>query len=180
MHIDPYIVLGSAVIGFLVGMTGAGGGALMTPMLILLFGVTPVGGDLQRSRGRGRDAPDRRRRTPQSGTVNLRLVRLDGARLGADGVWAHTCCISSATRKRLKNKIERSLGAALLIGAAAMVLRFVLDRRRGERRDRRDRDVVSAAAADGGDRDGRRPDRGDDLGRLGLADDRRCCCSSTR
>ena len=41
MHIDPYIVLGSAVVGFLVGMTGAGGGALMTPMLILLFGVTP-------------------------------------------------------------------------------------------------------------------------------------------
>src|ERR1017187_6830866 len=41
MHIDPYIVLGSAIIGFLVGMTGAGGGALMTPMLILLFGVTP-------------------------------------------------------------------------------------------------------------------------------------------
>ena len=26
MHVDPYIVLGSAVIGFLVGMTGAGGG----------------------------------------------------------------------------------------------------------------------------------------------------------
>ena len=42
MHLDPYIVLGSAVIGLLVGMTGAGGGALMTPMLILLFGVTPA------------------------------------------------------------------------------------------------------------------------------------------
>ena len=41
MHIDPFIVLGSAVVGFLVGMTGAGGGALMTPMLILLFGVKP-------------------------------------------------------------------------------------------------------------------------------------------
>ena len=41
MHIDPYIVLGSAIVGLLVGMTGAGGGALMTPMLILLFGVTP-------------------------------------------------------------------------------------------------------------------------------------------
>ena len=41
MHIDPYIILGSAVVGLLVGMTGAGGGALMTPMLILLFGVTP-------------------------------------------------------------------------------------------------------------------------------------------
>ena len=42
MHIDPYIVLGSAVVGLLVGMTGACGGALMTPMLILLFGVTPA------------------------------------------------------------------------------------------------------------------------------------------
>jgi hypothetical protein len=28
LHIDPYIVLGSAI----VGLTGAGGGALMTPM----------------------------------------------------------------------------------------------------------------------------------------------------
>ena len=42
MHIDPYIVLGSAVVGLLVGMTGAGGGALMTPMLILLFSVKPA------------------------------------------------------------------------------------------------------------------------------------------
>ena len=41
MNIDPYIVLGSAVVGFLVGLTGAGGGALMTPMLILLFNVKP-------------------------------------------------------------------------------------------------------------------------------------------
>src|SRR2546430_17403361 len=42
MHIDPYIVLGSAIVGLLVGMTGAGGGALTTPMLILLFGVKPA------------------------------------------------------------------------------------------------------------------------------------------
>src|SRR6202142_4775361 len=41
VHVDPYIVLGSAVVGFLVGMTGAGGGALMTPMLILFFGIPP-------------------------------------------------------------------------------------------------------------------------------------------
>ena len=41
MNINPYIVLGSSVVGFLVGLTGAGGGALMTPMLILVFGVTP-------------------------------------------------------------------------------------------------------------------------------------------
>jgi len=42
MPLDPYIVVASAVVGFLVGMTGAGGGALMTPMLILLFGVKPT------------------------------------------------------------------------------------------------------------------------------------------
>src|ERR1039457_7584745 len=41
MTLNPYIVLGSAVVVLLVGMTGAGGGALMTPMLILLFGITP-------------------------------------------------------------------------------------------------------------------------------------------
>lgn len=41
VDINPYIVLGSAVVGFLVGLTGAGGGALMTPMLILLFSVKP-------------------------------------------------------------------------------------------------------------------------------------------
>jgi uncharacterized membrane protein YfcA len=36
-------------VGVLVGMTGVGGGSLMTPLLILLFGVSPataVGTDL--------------------------------------------------------------------------------------------------------------------------------------
>src|SRR5271165_1071142 len=36
-----YAVLGLGV-GLLVGMTGVGGGSLMTPLLILLFGVHPV------------------------------------------------------------------------------------------------------------------------------------------
>lgn len=43
-----YIVSGFAV-GLLVGMTGVGGGSLMTPLLTLLFGVPPsvaVGTDL--------------------------------------------------------------------------------------------------------------------------------------
>ena len=36
-------------VGLLVGLTGVGGGSLMTPMLVLLFGVSPqtaVGTDL--------------------------------------------------------------------------------------------------------------------------------------
>src|SRR2546429_9154440 len=42
MGLSLYVVLGSAVVGLLVGLTGAGGGALMTPMLILLFSVKPA------------------------------------------------------------------------------------------------------------------------------------------
>ncbi len=42
MHIDPLIVLASLAVGFLVGTTGMGGGALMTPILVLLFGVQPL------------------------------------------------------------------------------------------------------------------------------------------
>ncbi|MGO9361614.1 MAG: hypothetical protein ACLP1D_28695 [Xanthobacteraceae bacterium] len=36
-----YIVSGFGV-GLLVGMTGVGGGSLMTPLLILLFGIHPA------------------------------------------------------------------------------------------------------------------------------------------
>ena len=35
-------MLGAAVVGFVVGLTGMGGGALMTPMLVFFFGVTPL------------------------------------------------------------------------------------------------------------------------------------------
>jgi uncharacterized membrane protein YfcA len=40
--IDPLYSLSGFVVGMLVGMTGVGGGSLMTPLLILLFGVHPV------------------------------------------------------------------------------------------------------------------------------------------
>jgi uncharacterized protein len=39
---DPALVLFGFGIGAMVGMTGMGGGTLMTPLLILLFGVKPV------------------------------------------------------------------------------------------------------------------------------------------
>lgn len=39
---DPAIVLFGLGVGVLVGATGMGGGALMTPLLILVFGVKPV------------------------------------------------------------------------------------------------------------------------------------------
>ncbi|MGI8428089.1 MAG: sulfite exporter TauE/SafE family protein [Solirubrobacteraceae bacterium] len=39
---DPLIVVFGLGVGVLVGMTGVGGGSLMTPLLILVFGVKPV------------------------------------------------------------------------------------------------------------------------------------------
>lgn len=47
--IDPLYALSGVLVGSLVGFTGVGGGALMTPILILIFGVHPataVGTDL--------------------------------------------------------------------------------------------------------------------------------------
>jgi uncharacterized protein len=134
MQIDPYIVLGSAIVGLLVGMTGAGGGALMTPMLILLFNVTPlkaISSDLVAAvvmRPLGALVHFRK------GTVNLRLVALMSlgsvpmAFLGA--YLLHRLGDSSSAQLN----VERILGAALLVGAAAMVLRLVLDRRAGNSR----------------------------------------------
>src|ERR1700716_2930857 len=50
MHfIDPLYSISGFGVGLLVGMTGVGGGSLMTPLLILLFGIHPataVGTDL--------------------------------------------------------------------------------------------------------------------------------------
>jgi uncharacterized protein len=134
MHIDPYIVLGSAVVGFLVGMTGAGGGALMTPMLILLFGVTPstaISSDLVAAvvmRPFGSAVHLRKR------TVNKRLVgwmALGSVPMAFLGAYLLHLLTHAKTAQ---TNIEKVLGAALLVGAAAMLLRYVLDRRAGEAR----------------------------------------------
>jgi uncharacterized membrane protein YfcA len=46
---DVVYALPGALVGFLVGLTGVGGGSLMAPLLILLFGFQPavaIGTDL--------------------------------------------------------------------------------------------------------------------------------------
>lgn len=48
-HINPLFSLSGFFVGMLVGITGVGGGSLMTPLLVLLFGIHPttaVGTDL--------------------------------------------------------------------------------------------------------------------------------------
>ena len=142
MHIDPFIILGSAIIGALVGMTGAGGGALMTPMLILLFGVKPssaISSDLVAAvmmRPFGAAVHLRK------GTVNMKLVRwmvigsVPMAFLGA--YLLHVM----GNAKTAQSNIETALGIALLLGASAMVLRYFLDRRAGQDRTGVVHDVV--------------------------------------
>jgi hypothetical protein len=134
MHVDPYIVLGSAVVGLLVGLTGAGGGALMTPMLILLFGVKPssaISSDLvaavvMRPIGAAVHLSKR--------TVNLRLVGwmvCGSVPMAFVGAFLLRQLGESSSAQ---DNVEKILGAALLVGAAAMVFRYYLDRRSGQQR----------------------------------------------
>jgi uncharacterized membrane protein YfcA len=72
--VDWKLSLAGLLVGLLVGMTGMGGGSLMTPMLVLLFGFKPtvaigtdiVHGAIFKSFGAVRHR--------QLGTVNLRLT----------------------------------------------------------------------------------------------------------
>ncbi len=41
-NLNPYLSLAGLMVGFLVGLTGMGGGALMTPVLIFVFGFEPT------------------------------------------------------------------------------------------------------------------------------------------
>jgi uncharacterized protein len=126
MHLDLYLVLGSAIVGLLVGLTGVGGGALMTPMLVLLFGVTPtaaITSDLVAAlfmKPAGVAIHWRRK------TVNTRIVRylcygsLPGAFAGTYAL--HLMGESAVAEHRL----EILLGAALVIGAISMLLRSLV------------------------------------------------------
>jgi uncharacterized protein len=132
--VNLYIVLGSAVVGLLVGLTGAGGGALMTPMLILLFSVKPsaaISSDLvaalvMRPVGSAVHL--------QRGTVNMRLVLwIAVGSVPAAFAGAYLLHVIGNT-KSATNNVEIALGIALLLGAAAMALRYVLDRISGQQR----------------------------------------------
>src|SRR5215471_14383922 len=135
MHLDIYMILGSAVVGLLVGTTGAGGGALMTPMLILLFGVTPssaISSDLVAAvlmRPFGAAVHLRKR------TVNLRMVAwmvvgsVPMAFLGS-----YILHVLGGGGANDQTHVELALGVALLLGASAMVLRYALDKRAGHQR----------------------------------------------
>ncbi len=142
MSIDPYIVLGSALVGFLVGMTGAGGGALMTPMLILFFGVKP-------STAISSDLVAAVLMRPVGAVVHMTKKTVNYSLVGFMVVGSVPAAIVGAyvlhllgNSKGAENNVQILLGGALLVGAAAMVLRYALDRRSGQRRHALIGDVV--------------------------------------
>ncbi|HSZ40976.1 MAG TPA: sulfite exporter TauE/SafE family protein [Trebonia sp.] len=134
MDLNPYVVLGSAIVGLLVGLTGAGGGALMTPMLILLFNVKPssaISSDLVAAvvmRPVGSIVHMRK------GTVNWGLVGwMCAGSVPMAFLGAYLLHVLGGTSAQQDN-VEIALGAALLAGTAAMLLRSWLDHRSGRRR----------------------------------------------
>jgi len=127
--LDIWKVASGAVVGFTVGLTGMGGGALMTPMLILFFGVNPgtaVSSDLLTSLVM----------KPVGGAVHFRQGTIRWPLVG----WLCAGSVPAAfagvfVLKRLgsgaavQNHIKTLLGWALLVAAVSMVAKIVLSAR---------------------------------------------------
>jgi uncharacterized membrane protein YfcA len=126
MHLDGFVILAGVIVGFAVGLTGMGGGALMTPVLVLLLHVQPgaaVSSDLVASvfmKPVGGAVHLRR------GTVHLRLAAwlVTGA---APAAFAGAALLHFlAHGKALQNDIKLGLGAALLVAVAGIALRSLV------------------------------------------------------
>ena len=130
MHIEWGYSLSGFIVGALIGLTGVGGGSLMTPILVLLFGVNPataVGTDLlyaavTKSGGVAVHGFNR--------TIDWLIVR----RLALGSVPATAVTIAVLAHVGIKghaqhNLISTMLGIALVLTAVSIILRkFVLDR----------------------------------------------------
>ena len=126
---DWWVALAGLGVGFVVGLTGMGGGALMTPVLVLGFGIQPltaVSSDLvaalvMKPFGAGVHL--------KHGTVNMQLVRW----LVMGSVPAAFCgaLLLESLGTGLQDDLQILLGIALLLAATSMVVRSAIQRRRG-------------------------------------------------
>lgn len=123
---DLGLVLTGLLVGAIVGLTGVGGGALMTPLLVLFFGIPPlsaVSSDLVTSAAM---KPVGSAVHIRHGTVNWGLVRW--LALGAV-----PCAFAGVLVIRVLGSahgvhhiVELGLGAALLLAALSMVAKSYL------------------------------------------------------
>lgn len=126
MNLDVPLAVGGLSVGVIVGLTGMGGGALMTPMLVFIFGVNPltaISSDIVASlfmKPVGAAVHLRR------GTVNLRLVGwlcLGSVPAAFSGAWLISLMPHGAD---LDEILKRALGAALLLATAGLFVRAAL------------------------------------------------------
>jgi uncharacterized protein len=123
MSLDLLLALASFGIGIVVGLTGMGGGALMTPVLVLFFHVPPlaaVSSDLVASavmKPVGSFVHLRR------GTVHLGLVKW--LCIGSiPGAFSGVLIARALGRgEEVQHIIRMALGAALLLAAAGLIVR---------------------------------------------------------
>src|SRR3954464_13930367 len=130
--IDPLYVVSGFAVGLLVGMTGVGGGSLMTPLLILLFGIHPttaVGNDLLYAAA-----------TKTGGSLQHGWARRSHwpavIRLGSGSIPASILTLLAMSQLDLNGASERSLVNlvlcfALMLTAISLIFRkSILDRYR--------------------------------------------------
>ena len=139
---DWALVLGSLLVGTVVGLTGMGGGALMTPMLVLFFGVSPlaaVSSDLVASAVM---KPVGSFVHVRHGTVRWDLVKW----LALGSVPAAFCGVLIAralgSGQSVEDFIQYALGVALILAATGLFIRSYmrLAERAGQRDGHRDLD----------------------------------------
>lgn len=123
MTIDWWMVLASFGIGIVVGLTGMGGGALMTPLLVLFFNVPPlaaVSSDLVAAavmKPVGSFVHLRR------GTVNLELVKwlcIGSIPAAFSGVFVIKAL---GHGEQVESITKTALGVALIFAAAGLIVR---------------------------------------------------------
>lgn len=129
-QIDPLIALAGLLVGFVVGLTGMGGGALMTPILVIIFRVHPlaaIGSDLVASlfmKPVGGFVHWRR------GTVEKSIVKwlLVGS---VPAAFAGVFIIRwFGSGDALQSRVQLLLGAALVVACFGIVGKSYLDARR--------------------------------------------------
>jgi uncharacterized protein len=143
--IDPLYDFSGFCVGALVGLTGVGGGSLMTPVLILVFGIHPVaavGTDLLYA------AATKTMGTIVhgfAGTVDWRIVaRLAGGSLPCAALTVWMLAHFDIGRGEMGRFVSFLLGVALLATAVAIVLRPWLVASLGVRADRSSRRRTTA------------------------------------
>jgi len=135
LHVNPGVALAGLFVGFTVGLTGMGGGALMTPILVLLFKIQPlaaVSSDLVAAvvmKPIGGTVHARR------GTVNWQLVRwlaVGSAPAAFLGVFVLKAL---GNGDQVQSRVKILLGVTLLMAAGSMVVKGVLQMRRDRRQE---------------------------------------------